>query len=308
MAKKPIEVMSLKADTNPKSWAEAPLYWATIEYHRFWLSVDRPRLTVLSKADGQMTPVLLRDIAREYKVSRNLKGQDKKNKSEDDTAANEICNILNAAQLSFTDSLSERLARAKDIIGNIRPYTAKASSKKKTQVTESNEESATEESKTVDAASAATKFIWFMNPEGWTIFDQYAATGIGIPKNGRSALKRMDEFYTALEYEGFPRLVSDMRAFINKQAPMLKAMPAARILDTLFMARGERGAASEHGIELTKAYLGGLPQPLRQQLSDLANGLQKQFGPRPLVNCCEPIKRNKAWADKQAAKKNGECR
>ena len=294
MAKKPIEVMSLKADTNPKTWAEAPLYWATIEYHRFWLSVDRPRLTVLSKADGQMTPVLLRDIAREYKVSRNLKGQDKKNNSEDDTAANEICNILNAAQPSFTESLSERLARAKEIIGNIRPYTAKASSKKKTQVTENNEASTTEKSKTVDAASAVTKLIWFLKPKGWTVFDSYAATGLGIPSHYR-AIDRMEYFYNALILENFEVLVDEMQQSIEEKSEILAEIPAARILDTLFMARGERGAGSDHGVALTAAYLSQLPPNIQKDLSVVASMLQKKFGQRSLVQKEQPKSRDKTW-------------
>ena len=293
MAKKPIEVMSLKADTNPKSWAEAPLYWATIEYHRFWLSVDRPRLTVLSKADGQMTPVLLRDIAREYKVSRNLKGQDKKNKSEDDTAANEICNILNAAQLSFTESLSERLKHAKEIIEEIRPYTAKASPKKKSQVTESNEESTTEKSKTVDAASAVTKLIWFLEPKGWTVFDSYAAKGVGIPPY--RAMERMEYFYKALILENFEALVEEMQQCIKEKSEMLAGIPAARILDTLFMARGERGAGSDHGIALTAAYLSQLPCDIQSDLSAVANILQENFGQRSLVQEEQPKSRGKTW-------------
>lgn len=300
MAKKPIEVTSLKANTNPKTWAEAPLYWATIEYHRFWTSIDLPRLKVLSDAGGKMSPVLFRDITKEYRVSRNFKGIDEQNHN-DDTAANEICNILNAAQPSFTESLSERLERAKEIIQGIRPYTAKASPKKKTQVTENKEESETEQSKTVDAASAVTKLIWFLKPKGWTVFDHYAAEGVGI--RNYPAIDKMEYFYKALILENFEDLVEEMQNRIKEKSKMFAEIPAARILDTLFMARGERGAASDHGVALTAAYLSQLPPNIQSDLSAVADVLQEKYGQCSLVQKAQPKSRGKRW-QRQKEKEN----
>jgi hypothetical protein len=275
-----------------EEWSKKPLYWATIEYHRFWLSVDQPRLEIL-RQKGEMTPVLLRDIAREYRVSRSLKKADKNSLS--DGPAEAVCRILKKESVSWNDDLSCRKKSCLEIIEKMRPFASKAA----------NSDDGADERNPV---SAATKFIWFMKPVGWTIFDKYAATGIGIPETGRTALERMDEFYTALEYEGFPDLVGEIQSFISQEARSLRGLPAERILDTLFMARGKRGAAREHGVALTKAYLNGLGGPLREQLTALAKGLQKQFGNRPLVNKCEPIKRNKAWAKKHLTQKNVEYR
>ena len=301
MAKKPIEVTSLKANTNPKTWAEAPLYWATIEYHRFWLSVDRPRLTVLSKGGGQMTPVLLRDIAREYKVVRNLKGQDKKNNSEDETAQ-KICASLNSAMSSWPGIPHDRLDACKKLIVTIRPHTAEASSSKEKSQDEGREaKSEKKDEKTVDAASAVTKFIWFMRPEGWTVFDSYAAKGVGIPPY--RAMERMEYFYKALILEKFHDLVEKMQDFIRKNSASMQELPATRILDTLFMARGARGSGSDHGVALTEAYLNHLPKCIREELSALATALQKEYGPHSLVSPAPPKSRGKRW-QRQKEKEN----
>jgi hypothetical protein len=303
MAKKPIEVTSLKADTNPETWAEAPLYWATIEYHRFWLSVDRPRLTVLSEEDGQMTHVLLRDIAREYKVGRNLKGQDKKNNSEDETAQ-KICTILNSAMSSWPGPPRERIDACKKLIVRIRPHTAVASSsKKKDQGEGAGEKSKEKNKKTVDAASAVTKFIWFMKPEGWTVFDSYAAEGVGIP-NYR-AMERMEYFYKALILEKFHDLVENMQDFIRQNSVSMQELPATRILDTLFMARGARGSGSAHGVALTNAYLNHLPDSIRKELSDLATSLQEKYGQHSLVLPAPPEGRGKHWQHQREKEKKG---
>jgi hypothetical protein len=299
------------------AWRKEPLYYATIEYHRFWLSVDQPRLSLMKQNSGKIETELLKDIAQEYRVKRNFKALDEQT-LDNETNASKICDILNSAKPSWQNSSAlDRLASCKKIIEEIRKYSSGASTKINAKKTASKKRKKVQNNKekTINAASAVSKFVWFMKPDGWTIFDKYAADGIGIPqtisinKEGAlrpSALDRMECFYTALAYENFFILAAEMQLFIRKNAPTFAKMPAARILDTLFMARGERGAASEHGVKLTKAYLNGLPTPLKEELRGLACALHKQFRNHELLKNDQPKIRGKHWLSQRERKKNGD--
>ncbi len=243
------------------AWRERPLYWSAIGYVRAWWATDGVLLAMIQKYG--MQPDMLRSLGTEYNVNRSITRQNKAAGAED-THAKCICKILHAARRRWPVDLRGRAKVCEDIAAQMRPFTGK---------TEKN------------LVSAATKFMWFLQPDGWTVFDRFAAAGMSVG-DYLPRLQQLRTFYTRLEEAQFDVLVADMNAIIKHSS--LPALPAARILDTLLMARGGRGGDAA-AIERLEAFLSLLPATTRCPLEALAQGLQERCGGHPLASSGKPI-------------------
>ena len=114
--------------------------------------------------------------------------------------------------------------------------------------------------------SAATKIMWFLRPDGWTMFDSYAAKGMGVSSAGH--------FYAALDSNGFSTAVDQLGAVIAQSEWM--SLPANKVIDFYLMQRGKLGGTDE--ITDATVYLDALPTTARDTLVCLANTAQAQMG------------------------------
>jgi hypothetical protein len=121
--------------------------------------------------------------------------------------------------------------------------------------------------------SAATKFMWFLQPDGWTVHDSLARSGLHYRIRQRS-VEDMVAFYETLELRGFVQLTKVMNATIRKTP--FRGLPAERIIDMLLMARGRRDDQDDTTTQ--RAFLNLLPEIVRTPLIDLASTLQADVG------------------------------
>lgn len=231
-----------------RAWADNQVYWATLAYARWWLMIDGLLLKKVRR-DG-MTPKTLRAILINYDVNRAVS----------DANALRFIDHVHAAQAIWPDNL---LGRSQVCAGLARDARALGLTTK-------------------EHASAATKVMWFLQPDGWTLFDSYAATGIGISK-ALTGVDRMLAFYSRLDELGFCDFAQVMQRGVDRS--LLPELSAARILDSMLMACGGRGDGAE-ALQETRDFVDLLPQHTASGLIAIAESLQQQVGADvlPLMN------------------------
>jgi hypothetical protein len=102
-----------------------------------------------------------------------------------------------------------------------------------------------------------TKFMWFLHPAGWTVFDDVAATGLHVGGGGKEA--RSLRFYRKLEAIGFDELVKAISA--ATKGTVLADMHAERVVDSFLYIRGIDDRVTEQ--ERLAAYPLAFPEPFR---------------------------------------------
>lgn len=230
------------------AWADNQVYWATLAYARWWLMIDGLLLKKVRR-DG-LTPKTLRAILINYDVNRAVS----------DANALRFIEGVHAAQATWPDNL---LGRSQVCAGLARDAKALGLTTK-------------------EHASAATKVMWFLRPDGWTLFDSYAATGVGISK-ALIGVDRMLAFYSRLDELGFCDVAKAMQREVDRS--LLPDISAARILDSMLMASGGRGADAE-ALQETQDFVDLFPVSTASGLISLAECLQQQVGRDvlPLMN------------------------
>ncbi|MFC5373813.1 hypothetical protein ACFPIF_14700 [Brevundimonas faecalis] len=222
------------------AWADKPVYWATLGYARWWLMIDGLLLKKVRR-DG-LTPKTLRAILINYDVNRAVS----------DANALRFIDHVHAANATWPDDL---LGRSQVCAGFARDAKALGLTTK-------------------EHASAATKVMWFLQPNGWTLFDSYAATGAGISK-ALTGVDRMLAFYERLDERGFCDVAEVMQREVERS--VLPDISAARILDSMLMASGGRGNESE-ALRETQDFVDLLATSTAGGLIGLAESLQQQVG------------------------------
>ncbi len=114
--------------------------------------------------------------------------------------------------------------------------------------------------------SAATKIMWFLRPDRWTMFDSYAAKGMGVSS--------ADHFYSALDSNGFSTAIDRLGAVIAQSE--WTSLPATKVIDFYLMQRGNRGGTDQ--IMDATEYLDALPTTARDSLLCLAETAQAKLG------------------------------
>jgi hypothetical protein len=265
---------------RPSSWTEAPLYWSTIRYLRAWWATDG--VNVQRVADEGMTALLLRSIAKEYNVNRGIAAA--KNSKVDlyvhgdlgtDPSATLLCRLVNEAVRNWPDGLLARAQACRDLMDKAADHQVGVPVGR---TPSSDGRLSNEPPALKDLASAITKLVWFLRPHGWTIFDDLAATGLGVPDQKRRA--RMTAFYEKLADLRFEALVADMAQ--EMEARGFTPILAPRILDTVLMARSEPNGPKAQ-IANEAAFLSLLPPALAASVTDLALQLHDQFRSHPLI-------------------------
>jgi hypothetical protein len=193
--------MTVPVSDHDLAWMRAAL----TEHLHLWWAGDALKFARAQKRPGQIDGALVRNIAKDYAVNRLIL-----TKTDGNTG---ITKLLNAKFPEWPDTLSERSNFVRELSETAlqRGYTGGY------------------------LVSAFSKIIWFMAPTGWTMFDRFASTGLGVP-NLRSA-ERMQEFYKTLEHFRFADVVEKMRPIINRSA--FPALWPERIVDKYLMFCGK---------------------------------------------------------------------
>ena len=112
-------------------------------------------------------------------------------------------------------------------------------------------------------ASAASKVSWFVWPQGWTMYDSYAAKAL-IGNPSATGLARMEMFYAALAMRGWNDLLREMRLALRPFAfdPRL----AERTIDKFLFLHGMEEAALEPALAMIDGFVDALPAELRDDV------------------------------------------
>lgn len=229
------------------------VYWATVQYARHWLAYDGPESLEVRRSG--MTPASLRRIAMRYRVMRGFVGREPGG-GRDTPALIGLSVLLNEESVAWPRQIEERA----EFCLRLAAAAVEQGYFKNMQI------------------SALTKFMWFIKPRSWTMFDRLAADGLGIP-NGASE-QRMQRFYRRIQQNGLERIWRDMQREIENS--QFAKVPAPRIVDLMLMNRG-RPQDDGSPQRIARYHLSLLSTRQASAIHNLALLLEKKFAER--VNC-----------------------
>ena len=112
-------------------------------------------------------------------------------------------------------------------------------------------------------ASAASKVSWFVWPQGWTMYDSYAAKAL-IGNPSATGVARMEMFYAALAMRGWNDLLGEMRRALRPFA--FDPRIAERTIDKFLFLHGIDEAALEPALAMIDGFVDALPAELRDDV------------------------------------------
>jgi len=213
------------------------LFWAVVGYSRWWLSTDAPFLKRIVRNGGHLDVEIASKIMTSYNVARGFT-------KKDSTEFSLAIQCANNRASDWPSDLQDRyifcrsLAEEWQVIGATRTHQI----------------------------SAATKVMWFLKPHCWTMFDSYAAKGMGASS--------AEKFYAALETNGFTTAVGQLGAVVAQSE--WQSLPANKVIDFYLMQRGNFGGTDQ--IRDSIAYLEALPVTAKETLVSLAASAQTTLG------------------------------
>lgn len=185
------------------------LYHATLEHFTTGRRFDRTARRAIEKNDGAIPDTqLLRDIAKEYKVIRGIPRADRDN----DQAAECFRTALNKAAQNWQG----------DLVDKARKCLALAS--------QASEQGWTHRR----LISAMTKYMWFLRPQGWTVYDSFARRGLCIYDDDPDTA--VVQFYQKLQDRGFLEAADAISATLPNQE--MNWLFGERVIDKYLMIAG----------------------------------------------------------------------
>lgn len=118
-------------------------------------------------------------------------------------------------------------------------------------------------------ASAVTKIVWFLKPNGWTFFDGYAASALGV--GGIPATVRMVNYYGELNRRKFNAQACDIGRILKKYR--LSRLYGERVIDAFLWLAGNSTVGTINQINKRRKSLKGLKQPTRTRLVRAASAV-----------------------------------
>jgi len=223
--------------------AKEYLYWAVVEHVRGWLGEDGAFRQAIEQKEGKLDGVTLRRIAVVYNVNRGIRAKD----PQGDKHADRLAALLNASR----PWPSDLVARAEKCL--------KVATEAKTLGHTSGL-----------LASGVTKFSWFAQPEGWTVYDRFVSRA--METKSQETGQRMIEFYQKLQNNGFPELAEKIQMALDEANIM--DLHSTRVLDKLMMLRGadvSETAWADNFRGACRGFLNILPHEWRQAVENLAS-------------------------------------
>lgn len=221
------------------------LKWAVVEHYRTWRSFDGIQLKRMPP-DG-IDAASVRRIAKEYYVNRGIlstKDANGKKIAGRDDHADWLAIRLNDEAKNWPGPLNDRATRCAEV--------AKHASKEKHTKGE--------------LASAITKLVWFLKPDGWTMFDELAANGLGIPE--KRSIDRMPLFFRALSDRGFTDDARTINEALNANG--FGELFGERVIDKFLMFSGNTVVQTGESISTSETFLHSLPNEQLRKLDTTA--------------------------------------
>ena len=222
------------------------LYQATVEHFRNSFGLDgHERLRLQQEPlDG----VAVRRIAKEYKFIQWIprdKGQHA------DVNADGVAQIVNQALPNWPQGLDARsafcAARANQALGA--KYTVNP------------------------LMSGMTKLLWFVRPDGWTIYDRFAATGLGL--GNADAITKATHFYDNLNRRGFDEFAAEINGTLTQHG--FDTLFGERIIDKLLMLAGGAGQGVQPFIEGIEMFPEFVPEAFRESVQSVCQEVAETF-------------------------------
>lgn len=236
------------------------LYWSTVELYRQSLSLDGTEPQRI-KDEGGLNPRSVRRIATAYNVVRGIPGASKEDRKKGiDKNAKWYAEKLNTLKQTWPAPLIERA----NACANLTRDAEKKGKSKDFQ------------------ASAVTKLMWFLKPEGWTMFDDLAATGLGIkkqiPDNSHkekkaTSVSRMLAYYQVLDLRDFTERAAELNEIINKSGISIHG---ERLIDKYLMA-STNTEWQDNWKKDGEIYLKLVPRETQKMINDLAKKISKKY-------------------------------
>lgn len=226
---------------------------AVLEHHRCWVSSDGACFNLVRSAG--LTPAIAYTIAQDYGVARTIGKRDRVA-----SLAVEISSITDSA---WKVSLADR----EDLCRGLGKAHKKGATGKKRHL----------------PISGISKLMWFLRPDGWTMYDSFARKGLV------GASKGAPDFYKKLDQCGFV----ECAAAITKECRAL-GLPlfGERVIDKFLMLRGMDNAAYDWTAALANSHFAWMPNERQEQLEGLGGfvegmDLEERF-PAPIARARRP--------------------
>ena len=116
--------------------------------------------------------------------------------------------------------------------------------------------------------------MWFLKPDGWTVFDSFASNGLGI--DGSDPIKRMEDFYKRLNVRNFG--VHAIAINESLSSTDFSELHGERIIDKFLMLAGAPKGWKEGVAENCRAFLECLHPTVRKKLVEAANRISAAHG------------------------------
>ena len=236
-------------------------YWATIELYRTWLLEDGPFLARLENVSPEERLKILHEIAISYSVRRTIPAAsdnaETKNKHGNlEVLAEAIDQIIAHWPSNFLERATKcrnAAERAAQNFDRAKPVKFDAADPGKGA-----------------PHSAVTKLVWFLKPDGWTVFDKLASSAV-LPNSISRADERQKAFYNTI--------ADDFAIYEAMAKPILAGfeprLHAGRLVDKFLVLRGDDAKRTQWE-KRNRIFLDLLPEAVRDPLvftaSEIAAG------------------------------------
>lgn len=251
---------------NKDAGRKSLLKYAVIGYYQIFLSGDCVHLNMIETSGGTMTHSIVREISRDYKISRSLKlGKDNdidntgKTRSQIDRRT-EISDLINQLAQVWRNEIGDRAS-------NCASWARKLEKRKLSS------------KPGLLPASAVSKLIWFLRPNDWTVFDSLASKAI-IPTAGGNSVDRMTIFYHELGKRGFVDSAQRMQKVLDRRN--FEFLYGTRIIDRFLVLIGLDDEQRNRAILHADLFLGFLPASEKRNIEQLAQHIAEEHGDKLL--------------------------
>lgn len=236
--------MSDAAPDMPRRDVNLDIYWAVVLRHRWSSWFDAPERHLVQEREGKLDAANVLRISSGYSVRRGLNLVPSGQAIEDEAKAalrllraGELADLLNKLFSKIPADIVERAGSLSDIATAIGAYTHN------------------------QQVSAVSKFLWFVAPAGWTVFDSLASRALRT--SGHIA------YYNRLEELGFSHTVSTIGSCLADNG--LSDMWAERVVDQYLLLRASESKSSLR--DIARAYLATLPSDRSLSLDRAATSI-----------------------------------
>ena len=224
-------------------------YWATIQLYRAYLFTDGPVMETIRDAGNTMNISALSKIADSYSVARTIPAAPKNENGQggDYNYILFLKALLNLRAKWPSGTLNRACAcreTANELAKNF---------KRKPQDEGQNKNYGAPH-------SAVTKLIWFLEPKGWTIYDQIVANA--VLKGGGNTEDRQRRFYETIDqpFAKYSKMIRPVLSTFNSK------LHAERLVDMYLQFTGYKDDARDKAMKRNRYFLKLLPKEIGKQL------------------------------------------